>query len=68
VRRERTVGKVPEGFALQGADSLSLEIARRYDSALCDFRGRLALQSKSLTTRRAGKAVEVDGSARDTLE
>jgi hypothetical protein len=59
-----TVGKVPEGFVLQGANEYSLEIARPDDtSSLDDFSGKLVvmLQSVDATETPAGKAVEVDG-------
>jgi hypothetical protein len=59
-----TVGKVPEGFVLQGANEYSLDIARPDDtSSLDDFRGKLVvmLQSVDATAAPSGKAVEVDG-------
>lgn len=59
-----TVGKVPEGFVLQGANPYSLDIARPDDhSEINDYRGKLVvmLQSKDQTTIPAGKAVEVNG-------
>jgi hypothetical protein len=59
-----TVGKVPEGFVLQGANEYSLEIARPDDtSSLDDFSGKLVvmLQSVDATETPTGKAVEVDG-------
>jgi hypothetical protein len=59
-----TVGKVPEGFVLQGSNPFSLDIARPDDhSSLDDYEGKLVvmLQSKDQTETRAGKAVEVDG-------
>jgi hypothetical protein len=59
-----TVGKVPEGFVLQGSDPYSLAIARPDDrSDLNDFRGKLVvmLQSTSMTELPDGKAVQVEG-------
>ena len=59
-----TVGKVPEGFALQGANEYSLDIARAGDeSSLDDYQGKLVvmLQSKDQTSIPSGKAVTVDG-------
>ncbi|MBW8749824.1 MAG: hypothetical protein JF565_00150 [Propionibacteriales bacterium] len=59
-----TVGKVPEGFVLQGSNRYSLDIAPASDhSGLDDYRGKLVvmLQSKDATGTPAGKAVEVNG-------
>jgi hypothetical protein len=59
-----TVGKVPEGFVLQGANSFSRDIARPDDDTSLDaYEGKLVvmLQSKDATGTPAGKAVEVDG-------
>ena len=59
-----TVGKVPEGFVLQGSNKFSLGIARPDDqSSLEDFRGKLVvmLQSKSITRTPTGTPVEVNG-------
>jgi hypothetical protein len=59
-----TVGKVPEGFVLQGSNRFSLDIARPSDhSGLDDFQGKLVvmLQSKDATGTPQGKAVEVNG-------
>jgi hypothetical protein len=61
-----TVGKVPEGFVLQGSNPYSLDIARPDDhSSINDYRGKLVvmLQSTTMTRWPAGKAVEVDGRA-----
>ena len=59
-----TVGKVPEGFVLQGSNRFSLDIARPSDhSGLDDYRGKLVvmLQSQDATGTPKGKAVEVNG-------
>jgi hypothetical protein len=59
-----TVGKVPEGFVLQGSDPYSLAIARPDDhTAINDFRDKLVvmLQSTSMTELPDGKAVQVEG-------
>lgn len=59
-----TVGKVPEGFVLQGSNPFSLDIARPDDhSSLDDYEGKLVvmLQSKDATGTPTGKAVEVNG-------
>ena len=61
-----TVGKVPEGFVLQGSNRFSLDIARPSDhSGLDDYRGKLVvmLQSQDATGTPKGKAVEVNGRA-----
>jgi hypothetical protein len=59
-----TVGKVPEGFVLQGSSSYSLDIARPDDrSSLDDYRGKLVvmLQSKDQESIPDGSAVQVNG-------
>ena len=59
-----TVGKVPEGFVLQGSNSYSLDVARPDDrTSLDDYRGKLVviLQSKDQGSIPEGKAVEVNG-------
>lgn len=59
-----TVGKVPEGFVLQGSNPFSLDIARPDDhSSLDSYEGKLVvmLQSPDATEAPAGKSVEVDG-------
>ncbi|MCW2751396.1 MAG: hypothetical protein JWR83_2506 [Aeromicrobium sp.] len=59
-----TVEKVPEGFALQGANAYSLDIARPTDpTSLNDFRGKLVvmLQSKDATGTPTGTAVTING-------
>jgi hypothetical protein len=59
-----TVGKVPEGFVLQGSNSYSLDVARPDDQThLDDYRGKLvvSLQSKDQGSIPDGKAVEVNG-------
>ena len=59
-----TVGKVPEGFVLQGANEYSLDIARPDDTSSIDvYAGKLVvmLQSADATGAPTGKAVEIDG-------
>jgi hypothetical protein len=59
-----TVGKVPEGFVLQGSNSYSLDVARPDDQThLDDHRGKLVvnLQSKDQGSVPDGKAVDVNG-------
>ena len=59
-----TVGKVPEGFVLQGANEYSLAIARPADhTEINDYQDKLVvmLQSTSMTELPDGKSVEVDG-------
>jgi len=59
-----TVGKVPEGFVLQGSNQYSLDIARPGDtSSIDDYRGKLVvlLQSTTMTETPKGKAVEING-------
>jgi hypothetical protein len=59
-----TVGKVPEGFVLQGANEYSLAIARPDDhTEINDYRDKLVvmLQSTSMTELPDGKSVEVEG-------
>jgi len=59
-----TVGKVPEGFVLQGSNSYSLDIALPDDKTSLDsYEGKLvvALQSKDQGSIPDGKAVEVNG-------
>jgi hypothetical protein len=59
-----TVGKVPEGFVLQGSNSYSLDIAQPGDKTpLQAYEGKLVvlLQSKDQGPLPAGKAVEVNG-------
>jgi hypothetical protein len=59
-----TVEKVPEGFALQGANAYSLDVAPATDrTSLNDFRGKLVvmLQSKDVTGTPTGKAVTING-------
>jgi hypothetical protein len=59
-----TVGKVPEGFVLQGSNSYSLDIARPDDqTSLDDYWGKLVvmLQSKDQGSIPDGKGVEVNG-------
>ena len=59
-----TVGKVPEGFVLQGSNSYSLDIAQPGDKTpLQAYEGKLVvlLQSVDQGAIPAGKAVEVNG-------
>jgi hypothetical protein len=59
-----TVGKVPEGFVLQGSNSYSLDVARPDNqTSLGDYRGKLVviLQSKDQASIPDGKAVQVNG-------
>jgi hypothetical protein len=59
-----TVGKVPEGFVLQGSNSYSLDIAQPGDKTPLEaYEGKLVvlLQSKDQGAIPDGKAVEVNG-------
>lgn len=59
-----TVEKVPEGFALQGANAYSLNISRPADhTSLNDYRDKLVvmLQSRDATGTPTGKAVTING-------